>query len=120
MAHEMRVLSNRFERVHRWLTRPIRYICPGARTYTIPGCRPRCCTAVAESCPGRRVIALCPPFWGSSFSDDGRASVIIPEAMHALFRYRRHPTASARGRARRLTETHTRALLDGGTAARAP
>jgi Domain of unknown function (DUF4157) len=98
MAHEMQVFSERFERLHRWLSGSIRYVCPGTGIYTIPGCRSQRCTADAESCPGSRTIGICPTFWTGS--DGGRASLLIHEAIHALLRYGGHPTASVSGRGR--------------------
>lgn len=99
MAHEMRVLSRRFNRIYQWFGNQIRYVCPGTRRYRIPGCAAGRCRADAETCPGSRVFGICPGFWTGT-SDGGRASLLIHEAIHALYRFRGHPTSTARGRAR--------------------
>jgi hypothetical protein len=100
MAHEMQGFSERFERLHGWLSGSIRYVCPGTGTYTIPGCRSGRCTDDAQSCPGSRTIGICPTFWDPGKTDGGRASLLIHEAIHALYKYGGHPTASASGRGR--------------------
>lgn len=97
--HEMNVLSDRFERLSQWLSGNIRYLCPGTSVYTIPGCAPSRCTHDAESCPGSRRFGICPGFWGIP-NDDGKASLLIHEAVHARFRFGGHPTSSLRGRGR--------------------
>ena len=98
MAHEMRGFSNRFDRLSRWLSGSVRYVCPGTRRYTIGRCAAGRCVHDAESCPGSRSLGICPSFWAGTA--DGRASLIIHEAIHALFRYRGHPTSTTRGRGR--------------------
>ncbi len=100
MAHEMRGFSNRFARLARWLSGPVHYICPGNRVYRIGSCASARCTAVAQSCPGSRRIGLCPSFWTFTGTNDGKANVIIHEAIHALFRYRGHSDATTRRRGR--------------------
>ena len=100
MAHEMQGFSERFERLHGWLLGSISYVCPGTGTYTIPGCASARCTDDAQSCPGSRTIGICSTFWNPGNTDEARASLLIHEAIHALYKYRGHPTASARGRGR--------------------
>lgn len=98
--HEMGVLSDRFERLHRWLSRDIRYVCPGTSVYTIPGCAAGRCTNDAQSCStGARRFGICPTFWIGT-TDDGRASLLIHEAIHARFGFPGHPTSTPAGRAR--------------------
>jgi len=97
ITHEMQTLGDRFERVYTWFTGNIRYRCPGTSSYTIPGCATGRCRADAESCPGSRTIGICPTFWPVN---DGGASLLIHEAMHALFRFQNHPTSTTAGRAR--------------------
>ena len=103
MAYEMQVLSNRFERIHRWLARDIRYRCPGTSKFTIPGgCRNVTCgTSGAATCPtGSRTIAICPKFWSKKQNRDLQAGYLIHEAIHPLFDFRDHSTANLRGRGR--------------------
>lgn len=37
---EMQDFSNCFQTIHQWLSGQIRYVCPGTRIHTIPGCTP--------------------------------------------------------------------------------
>ncbi len=99
IAHELQTFSERFEKIYRWMSRDIRYRCPGTNRYTIPGCGSGVCRHDAEACPGSRTIAICPTFWTGA-TDDGRASLLLHESIHALFKFRSHPTADVRGRSR--------------------
>ncbi len=103
IAHEMRVFSNRFRRIHDWLARNIRYRCPGTRRYTIPGCAAGRCAArtSAETCgpSGSRTMGICPGFWAEA-NDQVRAGILVHEAIHPLFHFLRHPTRNVRGRGR--------------------
>jgi hypothetical protein len=88
-AHEMKSIATRLQQVSDWLTKPVRYICMGKRSYTIKGCKATRCTAdaVAISCPtGARTILLCKDFW----TPKEMASTIIHEAAHARLRWGSH------------------------------
>jgi hypothetical protein len=93
-ADEMSGFDTRFARADQWLSGSIRYLCPGTRRFTIPGCTPgRCGGSEAVSCPtGTRMIVVCPAFWNVG-SEKGRASIIAHEALHARLRLGGHPAA---------------------------
>ena len=102
-AHEMNVLSRRFERIAQWFSRNIRYTCPGTGPIRIRGCPPgRCGTKAAKTCTsGARHVAICPPFWSSGArADAGQAGLLIHESTHPMFRFRHHSIANVRARGR--------------------
>lgn len=103
VVHEMRELSARFGRVQVWLAGNIRYRCTGPAPFALPGCAPTPCgTSAARACSsGSRTIQICPRFWTlDAPQDTNQAALLIHEAIHALFHFSRHPTATVPGRAR--------------------
>jgi len=103
VQHELMTLSDRFKRIHDWLARDIRYRCPGTSSYTIPGCSAGPCgSSAAQTCPtGSRTVGICPNFWVEPAPQDrSQAAVLIHEAIHPLFHFSAHSTASVSGRGR--------------------
>jgi hypothetical protein len=103
IAHEMRVLSDRFGQIQTWLAGNVRYRCAGPGAFAIPGCRSEPCgSSAARTCPtGSRTVRICPPFWVlAAPQDKNQAALLIHEALHPLLHSRRHPTATVPGRAR--------------------
>jgi hypothetical protein len=104
VANEMQVLSNRFESIHNWLGSNIHYRCLGTGgSFTIPGCEAGRCTAQAAfTCPGgSHIVAVCPGFWVEPTPRDrAQAAVLIHEAIHPLFHFSAHSTATVAGRGR--------------------
>jgi len=103
VQHELMTLSDRFKRIHGWLAQDIRYRCPGTGSYTIPGCSAGPCgSKAAQTCPtGSRTVGICPNFWVEPAPQDrAQAALLIHEAIHPLFHFRHHVTASVSGRGR--------------------
>lgn len=100
IAHEMDVVSGRFETLEKWFSGSIKYLCPGTSAFTIPGCGRAKCTRPAHACPGSRTIAVCPDFWTSPVPEAAKATLLVHEALHAAFKFRTHPTATPKERGR--------------------
>jgi hypothetical protein len=100
IAHEMEGLAARYTKISKWFDGNIRYRCPGTKSYTIPGCAPGPCGSnFAESCPGSRIMGICPAYWDFS-NADSRAATLVHEAVHARLKYRGHSVASLNRRIR--------------------
>ncbi len=101
-GEEMVTLSKRFKRLHNFLKRLLRYRCrPVGRWLAIGGCRDRCvANDFAWTCipNDRRDIAICPDFWEKG--PDQKAGVLIHEAVHMLYNFRRHPSTTLTQRQR--------------------
>jgi hypothetical protein len=100
---EMQTLSDRFRRLHTYLSGRIRYRCrPLGTQFTIGGCTGRCAaTDFAHSCvpEDARTIVLCPAFW-DDLTMEQQAGAVMHEAVHMLFDFRPHlaTTIAQRGR----------------------
>lgn len=81
--------ATRFNRVRTTLESGyLRYQCLGGESFPLVGCTVGSCgTNFAFSCPGNRLIVLCPTFWATP---DQRGLTLLHEPFHVWFSMLRH------------------------------
>ncbi|MCP1375230.1 eCIS core domain-containing protein [Dyella lutea] len=88
MGEELGILSRRFALVARLYSQPMNYVCVDRAGVRFGGCESGACTGRnggdAWSCAGSGVVFLCPSFW-SAYDSDGRAGILMHEALHVNF-----------------------------------